>query len=88
MLLDFFLQVLKLALDLVEETAVRAANRLVVGLVQPVLRSGFFFLEGLAGARKLLKPARRRLKRFPGPRLPPAEACDQGGIGRIGFRAL
>jgi hypothetical protein len=35
MILDFFFQLLQLALDLVEETAVRAANRLVAGFVQP-----------------------------------------------------
>jgi len=59
-LFDLFLQILNLTFDFVEEAAVGTANRLVISLVQPILRSGFLFLEGLAGSCKLLNPALRR----------------------------
>lgn len=57
LLFDLFSQILNLALNFSEEAAVRTANRLVISLVQPILRSGFLFLEGLAGSRKLLRTA-------------------------------
>ena len=60
MLLDFFLQILDLAVDLIEEATVRTANRLIICLIQSVLRTGFLFLQGLPGSRELLKPALRR----------------------------
>ena len=60
MFFDFFFQVFDLALDLFKEAAVCTANRLILGLIQSVLGPGFLFLEGLAGPRKLLKPALRR----------------------------
>jgi hypothetical protein len=59
-IVNFFLQILDLALDLFEKTAAYAANRLIFSFVQPVLGSGFLFLEGLPGSRKLLKAALRR----------------------------
>lgn len=59
-LFDLFLQILNLPFDLVEETAVCTANRLILRLIQPILRSGFLFLEGLPGSRELFKAALRR----------------------------
>ena len=60
MLFDFLFQILDLTLNFVEEAAVRTTDRFIISLVQPVLRSGSFFLEGLPGSRELLKPALRR----------------------------
>ena len=38
----------------------RTPNRLILGLIQPVLGPGLLFLQGLSGSGKLLKPALRR----------------------------
>ena len=49
MFFDFLLQILDLAVNLFEEAAVRTANRLILGLIQPARAFGFSLSEGPAG---------------------------------------
>ena len=49
MFFDFLLQILDLAVNLFEEAAVRTANRLILGLIQPARAFGFSLSEEPAG---------------------------------------
>ena len=49
MFFDFLLQIPDLAVNLFEEAAMRTANRLILGLIQPARASGFSPSGGPAG---------------------------------------